>query len=86
MMDDLPCCAKAAQGERILQWMDDKRPRGGECPVLLSDMKRELGPRFSQEAFDNLVRKGVIVPEFPEAKPGDSGRQFWNFAHWTAEQ
>lgn len=72
------------QRERILEWMAGKMPDGGECPVLLSDMQREMGPRFNQDAFDGLVRDGVIRAEFPEAKRGDSGRQFWNFAHWTA--
>jgi hypothetical protein len=48
--------------ERILEWMAGKRPEGGECPVLLSDMKREMGQRFREQAFDDLVRRGVIRP------------------------
>jgi hypothetical protein len=68
---------------RILEWMDSRRPKGGACPVLLSDMRRELGDEFSDEAFEALRRDGVICADFPEAKSGDSGRQFWNFAHWT---
>ena len=51
-------------------------------PVLFS----ELGLEFGDAAFDGLCRDGVIEAVFPEAKPGDSGRQFWDFAHWTAEQ
>lgn len=70
------------QRERILEWMAGKIGDSINRPVLLSDMQREMGQRFNHDAFDGLVRDGVICAEFPEAKRGDSGRQFWNFAHW----
>lgn len=74
--------AELCQRERILEWMNGKRPVGGSRPVLLSEMQRELKQHFSPDAFDGLVRDGVICSEFPDAKPGDSGLQYWNFAHW----
>jgi hypothetical protein len=46
--------------------------------------ERELGIDFADEAFDGLIRHRVITAVFPEAKPGDSGRQFWDFANWVA--
>ena len=71
---------------RILDWMDSQRKPEDLAPppVLLSDMQRELGDRFDTEAFEGLRKDGVIHAEFPEAKAGDSGRQFWNFANLTA--
>jgi hypothetical protein len=29
------------------------------------------------QAFDELSGAGLIEARFPDAKPGDSGRQFW---------
>ena len=71
----------------ILDWMDRQRKPDDLAPppVLLSDMQRELGDDFYMAAFEGLRNDGVIRAEFPEAKEGDSGRQFWNFAHLTAE-
>lgn len=72
--------------ERILNWMSNQRQPSdlSPPPVLLSDMKRDLSGAFDAEAFEGLRRDGVIRAEFPEAKRGDGGRQFWNFAHMTA--
>jgi hypothetical protein len=64
---------------RILRWMGAKNR-----PILFSEAERELGIDFADEAFDGLIRHRVITAVFPEAKPGDSGRQFWDFANWVA--
>jgi hypothetical protein len=40
-------------------------------------------PNYRMQCCDcGLVH---VSAEFPEAKPGDSGRQFWNFTHWTLQ-
>lgn len=65
-----------ARRERILTWIES-----ANGPVLFSDMERELGIQFGDEAFEGLRRDGVIAAVFPEAKPGDSGRQFWDFKY-----
>ena len=70
--------------QRILDWMRVKREAKGHQPVLFSEVQAELGLDFGDEAFDGLIRDGVIEAVFPEAKPGDSGRQFWDFAHVAA--
>jgi hypothetical protein len=68
-----------ARRERILVWMAAQR-----APVLFSDMQNALGIGFADEAFEGLRRDGVIEAAFPEAKLGDSGRQFWGFANMLA--
>jgi hypothetical protein len=61
-------------GGMILGWMLAK-----DKPVLVSDLQAGLGGCFDDGAFEGLIRDGVIEAVFPEAKPGDSGRQFWDF-------
>ena len=45
-------------------------------PQLASELREAVGDGFD-EAFDRLIRSGDLVAVYPEAKPGDSGRQFW---------
>ena len=71
--------------EDILNWMESVRPPGGDRPVLFSELQEALGIQHGDEAFEGLRRDGVIRAEFPEARRGDSGLQFWNFAHWTTQ-
>jgi hypothetical protein len=57
----------------ILVWM---RQQPG--PVLFSAMARRFGSgSATYQAFDLLIRERLVTATFPEAKPGDSGRQFW---------
>jgi hypothetical protein len=73
-----------SQRGSILTWIAASHYyKGSTDPILLSELKEGLGRSFDQDAFEGLVRDGVIAAEFPEAKMGDSGRQFWNFANWA---
>ena len=74
MSDDLN-----TRREAILQRMLNED--GSVRDVLFSDLRRDLGIEAGDEAFEVLRRDGVICAIFPEAKPGDSGRQFWSFAN-----
>lgn len=57
----------------ILDWI--KRQPG---PVLFSAVREEFGRwNPTHVAFNALIRDKVVEATFPEAKPGDSGRQFW---------
>jgi hypothetical protein len=70
--------------ERILTWIAAKHYyQSSTDPILRSELEEGLRDAFNSDAFEGLVRDGVLTTEWPEAKPGDSGRQFWNFAHWT---
>jgi hypothetical protein len=73
----------SARREAILQQMLNED--GSVRDVLFSDLRRALGIQAGDEAFEGLRRDGVICAYFPEAKPGDSGRQFWGFANVSAE-
>ncbi len=68
--------------EAILKLMVN--PDGTVRDVLFSELTEKLGIRAGDEAFEGLRRDGIIRAEFPEAKPGDSGRQYWTLAHVTA--
>ncbi|MGF7151289.1 hypothetical protein FHS96_004952 [Sphingomonas zeicaulis] len=46
-------------------------------PVLASELADEFGYGSANDAIVELQRRGRIRATFPEAKPGDSGRQFW---------
>lgn len=74
-----------AQCRAILDWMERKRRSNDHQAVLLSEARDELGSAFCDKAFETLIRQGVIHAVFPESRPGDSGRQFWDFAHLTAD-
>jgi hypothetical protein len=75
----------ATQQERILTWLAAKQfYQGNRAPILLSELEAAMGTSFSRDAFEELVRAETLRCETPEARPGDSGRQFWNFAHWAA--
>lgn len=54
----------------LLQFPFSMRPR------LASELREAVGEGFDA-AFDALIRRGELIAVFPEAKPGDSGRQFW---------
>lgn len=69
----------SARRNDILEWMAAQRR-----PVLASEMEAALNISTWGDAFEGLRRDGVIRAVFPEAMPGDSGRQFWDFAHMTA--
>ena len=57
----------------------------GSCrDVLFSELRDRLGISAGDEAFEGLRRDGVICSYFPEAQPGDSGRQYWGFQWVTA--
>lgn len=82
---DHPEAFSAGRCDVILSWMKAKRAAKGNRPVLWSEAMYELGlPQFDAD-WQGLINEGVIEAVFPEARPGDSGRQFWDFAHWAAE-
>lgn len=49
-------------------------------PVLWSQILLQAG-EMDQFALMTLVRDGLVEAVFPEAKRGDSGRQFWQLTH-----
>lgn len=53
--------------------------RGHSRPVLYSQVCLQAGEGLA-ESFLDLIGEGALVAGFPEAKPGDSGRQFWALA------
>lgn len=55
----------------ILAWM-----RARKRPVLYSEIETAFGPA-GFTAFSYLQRNGHIGTVYPEAIPGNSGRQFW---------
>lgn len=55
----------------ILVWI-----RQRDRAVLFSEVEEAFGPR-ARSTFDLIIRNGHVRAVFPEAKPGDSGRQFW---------
>jgi len=56
------------------------------APVLYSEMENNLTAVTSasatdiDRAFNLLLRDSLITSTFPEARPGNSGRQYWKFA------
>lgn len=56
----------------ILTVLGDHAP----MPATFSQILLEAGENL-HGALDSLIRDGKIEACFPEAKPGDSGRQFW---------
>ena len=68
--------------------------RRSDTRTIISFLMRDCGPHLLSELeaqadrpiygeFQDMVRDGLIEACFPEAAPGNSGRQFWRWAHVT---
>lgn len=67
--------------DEILQWV---REQGR--PVLFSEVTDKFGPWApTHAAFNALIDGGHVSAVFPEAKRGDSGRQFWEASTLNGE-
>jgi hypothetical protein len=73
-----PAVIRADHDRVIIGWeMRDCRPK------LRSEIVAIVGEE-RMAIFDEMIRDGLIKACFPETRPGDSGRQFWAWAHFTA--